>query len=104
MHPQNIKNLTSNLRLVASEEQENYESVYGKIDDAEERRATYQEIENGGLWCVSSQYLCPCCSQWVTADSIGMIIGAPFDESNNCYIPDLIDSARSKLTDCTLDV
>jgi len=97
-----IKQISPDIRLVASPEQESYESVYGVEEDEEYRAALAAEIEAGGLWHVASEYRCPCCGSWVHADSIGMIIGDPFEESNNCYIPDLVAQAKSDLQSKTV--
>lgn len=82
------------IRLAVWPETDNYEDVYGRIEDAEERKALYELIDNDGCYLVSSQFQCPCCDEWITADSIGMIIGNPFEPSNNCYIPDLVAQAK----------
>ena len=89
-----IKQISDNIRLVALPETENYERVYGAIDDPDERESIYRAIDDGGLWYVESQHKCKCCGCWKASDSIGMIIGDPFSEESNPYISSLVASAE----------
>lgn len=82
------------IRVNANEEFENYFDVYGEPDTEEERQEIINLIDRCGLWTVYSEYKCPCCGQYVIADSIGMCIyDDPTDPKENEYVNDLIDSA-----------
>ena len=91
------KQISPDIRLIAKPEFEDYESLFGKITDPVERKETYDLIERSGMWIVTAQFKCPRCEAWTDADSIGAIIGDPMSEQDNCYIPDLVAEAKSKL-------
>ena len=96
------KEIDETRRICRDYEQESYVSVYGEPEgytnaDGEEITAEqelqniHDAIEQSGLWYYFAQKRCPCCSQWDTEDSVGMIIG---DIKSTGYLPDLEDSIK----------
>jgi hypothetical protein len=94
------------VRINAEPEQENYFDVYGepegyigangrRVSDEQERKEMEETLERDGAWYVFSEYRCPCCETWLTADGVGMNTGYsdPTSPFENCYVPDLMAAA-----------
>jgi len=79
---------------------EGYVNIYGRRVSAEEEKADQDRlINNLGVWCLISEYRCPCCGEWQHVDSVGMLCGyeRPADWRENWYVPDLCQAALERL-------
>lgn len=96
--------ITDNIRICREWETEDYFWVYGDPDGYEngkgewitpenERKELYDLIGREGLYIYFCQVKCPCCGQWETVDSVGMVIG---DLDAGCK-EDFIAAAKERL-------
>ena len=96
------KEIDESRRICRDYEQERYTDVYGmpegyknaegeEISPEQELQDLNHMIEQDGMWYYFAQKRCPCCKQWDTADSIGMIIG---NIEPTGYLPDLEASIK----------
>lgn len=85
------------VRLLASPEQESYESVFGKESFEQDREC----IERHGCWWVTSEVnhgTEATGDDWQHADSIGMCVYAnPLDPFENSYVIDLMQAALDQI-------
>ena len=92
-------------RICRAPEQENYFDVFGEpegytnadgaeVSSEDEREEIYSLIDRDGLWVYFAQVKCPCCDQWKTVDSIGMVIG---DLAPTGYREEFIDVIKREL-------
>jgi hypothetical protein len=81
------------VRIVKSEEQENYFDVYGKPDTAEEYEELVRTLDRYGVWFVEAEVWNG--EEWEGVDGVGMCAGYsdPCCPFQNCYVIEFMRQA-----------